>query len=43
MLMIHSFWAATNPQLAMMQQAMFMKNLSMLGRPFSLPTSAEAS
>ena len=30
-LMMHRFWAVTDPQVAMMQQVMFMKNLTMLG------------
>jgi putative oxidoreductase len=30
-LMMHKFWAATDPQMAQMQQAMFLKNVSMLG------------
>ena len=30
-LMMHNFWAVTDPMMAQMQQAMFMKNLSMLG------------
>jgi putative oxidoreductase len=30
-LMMHRFWAATDPMMAGIQQAMFMKNLSMLG------------
>lgn len=29
--MMHNFWAMTDPMMAMMHQAMFMKNLSMLG------------
>lgn len=29
--MMHNFWAVTDPMTAQMQQAMFMKNLSMLG------------
>jgi putative oxidoreductase len=29
--MMHNFWAVTDPMMAQMQQAMFMKNLSMLG------------
>jgi putative oxidoreductase len=29
--MMHNFWAVQDPMMAMMQQAMFMKNLSMLG------------
>jgi putative oxidoreductase len=29
--MMHNFWAVTDPQMAMMQQIMFMKNVSMLG------------
>ncbi|MFN2564529.1 MAG: DoxX family protein, partial [Gemmatimonadaceae bacterium] len=28
---MHNFWAVTDPMMAQMQQAMFMKNLSMLG------------
>lgn len=28
---MHNFWAVQDPMMAMMQQAMFMKNLSMLG------------
>jgi putative oxidoreductase len=28
---LHNFWAVQDPMMAMMQQAMFMKNLSMLG------------
>jgi putative oxidoreductase len=28
---MHAFWAMTDPMMAQMQQAMFMKNLSMLG------------
>ena len=28
---MHAFWAVTDPMMAQMQQAMFMKNLSMLG------------
>jgi putative oxidoreductase len=30
-LMMHKFWGLPDPQMAMMQQAMFMKNVSMLG------------
>lgn len=30
-LMIHHFWDITDPQAAMLQQIMFLKNLSMLG------------
>jgi putative oxidoreductase len=30
-LMMHIFWAVKDPMMALMQQAMFMKNLSMLG------------
>jgi putative oxidoreductase len=30
-LMMHNFWAIPDPQMAMMQQIMFMKNVSMLG------------
>jgi len=30
-LMMHKFWAVTDPMMAQMQMAMFMKNLSMLG------------
>ncbi|HEX4892061.1 MAG TPA: DoxX family protein [Hyphomicrobiaceae bacterium] len=30
-LMMHKFWAAADPQAAMMHQIMFMKNVSMLG------------
>lgn len=29
--MMHKFWAATDPMMAQMQMAMFMKNISMLG------------
>jgi len=29
--MMHNFWAVKDPTTAMMQQVMFMKNLSMLG------------
>lgn len=29
--MMHNFWAVTDPQMAGMQQAMFMKNISMAG------------
>jgi putative oxidoreductase len=29
--MMHNFWAVTDPNAAQMQQIMFMKNLSMLG------------
>ena len=29
--MLHRFWGLTDPQAAMMQQVMFMKNVSMLG------------
>ncbi len=29
--MMHNFWAMTDPNMAQMQQIMFMKNLSMLG------------
>ena len=29
--MLHNFWAVTDPAMAQMQQIMFMKNLSMLG------------
>jgi putative oxidoreductase len=28
---MHNFWAVTDPMMAQLQQAMFMKNLSMLG------------
>jgi len=28
---MHNFWAVQDPMMALMQQAMFMKNLSMLG------------
>jgi putative oxidoreductase len=28
---MHNFWAVTDPMMAQMQQAMFMKNLSILG------------
>ncbi|MGH7451196.1 MAG: DoxX family protein [bacterium] len=28
---MHNFWAVQDPMMAMMQQAMFMKNISMLG------------
>ena len=30
-LMMHAFWGVADPMMRMMQQAMFMKNLSMLG------------
>lgn len=30
-LTMHNFWAVTDPMMAQMQQAMFMKNLSILG------------
>jgi putative oxidoreductase len=30
-LMMHRFWSIPDPQMAMMQQAMFLKNVSMLG------------
>jgi putative oxidoreductase len=30
-LMMHNFWAVADPMMAQMQQAMFMKNVSMLG------------
>jgi putative oxidoreductase len=30
-LMMHNFWAVSDPMMHQMQQAMFMKNLSMLG------------
>jgi putative oxidoreductase len=30
-LIMHRFWGVADPQLAMMQQAMFMKNTSMIG------------
>jgi putative oxidoreductase len=30
-LMMHNFWAVTDPMMAQMQRAMFLKNLSMLG------------
>jgi putative oxidoreductase len=30
-LMMHNFWAIADPQMAQLQQGMFMKNLSMLG------------
>ena len=30
-LMMHNFWAETDPMMAMTQQIMFMKNVSMLG------------
>lgn len=30
-IMMHNFWAVTDPMMAGMQQAMFMKNASMLG------------
>ena len=30
-LMMHNFWAVADPQMAQLQQGMFMKNLSMLG------------
>jgi putative oxidoreductase len=30
-LLMHAFWAVPDPQMAQMQQAMFMKNVSMLG------------
>lgn len=33
-LMMHNFWAVTDPMMATMQQVMFMKNLSMLGGAF---------
>jgi putative oxidoreductase len=29
--MIHNFWAMTDPNMAQMQQVMFMKNVSMIG------------
>jgi putative oxidoreductase len=29
--MLHNFWAVTDPMMVQMQQAMFLKNLSMLG------------
>ena len=29
--MMHNFWAVSDPMMAQMQMAMFMKNLSMLG------------
>ena len=29
--MLHNFWAVTDPMMAQMQQVMFMKNLTMLG------------
>lgn len=29
--MLHNFWAVQDPMMALMQQAMFMKNLAMLG------------
>ena len=29
--MLHNFWAVTDPMMAQMQQAMFMKNIAMLG------------
>ncbi len=29
--MMHRFWAVADPQMAMMQSIMFMKNVSMLG------------
>ena len=32
--MLHNFWAMTDPMMAQMQQAMFMKNLAMLGGGF---------
>ena len=32
--MMHNFWAVTDPMTARMQQAMFMKNLAMLGSAF---------
>jgi putative oxidoreductase len=34
--MMHKFWAVTDPQMAMMQQTMFMKNISMLGAAFMI-------
>jgi putative oxidoreductase len=30
-IMMHNFWAMTDPAMAQLQQVMFMKNLSMLG------------
>ena len=30
-MMMHRFWAISDPQMAMVQQVMFMKNVSMLG------------
>ncbi len=30
-LVMHNFWAATDPAVAQLQQVMFLKNLSMLG------------
>ena len=30
-IMMHNFWAITDPTMAMMQRAMFMKNLALLG------------
>jgi putative oxidoreductase len=33
-IMMHNFWAVTDPAAARMQQIMFMKNLSMLGAAF---------
>jgi len=30
-LMMHNFWAVTDPNMQMVQQVMFMKNVSMLG------------
>jgi len=32
--MLHNFWAVADPMMAQMQQAMFMKNLAMLGGGF---------
>ena len=32
--MMHNFWTMTEPMMRMMQQSMFMKNLSMLGAAF---------
>ncbi|MBI1803740.1 MAG: DoxX family protein [Ignavibacteriae bacterium] len=32
--MLHNFWAVTDPMMARMQQVMFMKNLTMLGSAF---------
>jgi putative oxidoreductase len=34
--MMHRFWGVSDPQTAMMQQVMFMKNLSILGGAFLL-------